>query len=405
MAMPEPDLDVVVKDSPFVLLRPPADKPRGGVLLGKAVEDTGSGSGGKVFHQYFPATLTRATFTDGTIMPEEKFTNAMKKRIFLSHKDSAVLAKLMKEKTAQLEILRDLSIQKPPVRILFRNVDYDLLKLDLFTGAATVSKRFAILPLAGIEDETIPLEDLDRVKAWTEEEPAQPQQTPQSSTLQHEVTVHHKQDTVMAEDGSRRVRIVLVKGRAIPDKHATLQQAARWAGTTNQPRDMSLQNVLVALDPAWWFHLIHITEPAPNSQNSKQEEFSHQLYIRLCQIFATELSQEMDSVAKKAESKPGSKAGGKAVTFRRLQTMISDVQTFAELFAVAVLSAHSLDKLEDVIDALRNMLYRLLAAKGEHGWVLQKPTDVDLFCPPWYWWRHNPAGPHSRRDADNNVIE
>lgn len=65
----------------------------------------------------------------------------------------------MKEKMGQLEILRDLSIQKPPVWFLFRNVDHHLLKLDVFTGAATVGKRFAILPLVGIEDETIPLDE------------------------------------------------------------------------------------------------------------------------------------------------------------------------------------------------------------------------------------------------------
>ena len=55
--------------------------------------------------------------------------------------------------------------------------------------------------------------------------------------------------------------------------------------------------------------------------------------------------------------------------------------------------------------ALRNQLYRLLASKGEHGWILQKPTEADLFCPPWYYWRHHPAGPHSRRDDAGNVIE
>ena len=410
MALPEPDLDALLKEAPFVLIRPTRDKPRGPVLLGKIVEHQASGP--KYFHQYFPSTLTRATSTEGAVVPEEKFDSGtslnkmIPSRIFLAHKDLKTLALLMKEKTAQLETLRDLSLQRPPVRVLYRNVDYDLLSIDVFTGAATVSKRYAVLPLGGVEDETVALDDFDRLKSWEKEPVVEGNAAPAPQPIvQHQVTVHQKPDTVMAEDGTRRVRIVLAKGREIKEKSITLQRSARWAGTANQPRDMSLQNVLVALDPAWWYHLCHITEPAPNSEHTKPEEFGQQLYNRLCQIFATELSQEMDSVAKKAEPKAGGKAGGKATTFRRLQTMINDVRTFGELFAVAVLSGHSDDKLEELIDALRNLLYRLLASKGDHGWVLQKPTEADLFCPPWYYWRHHPAGPNSRRDDLGNVIE
>ena len=60
-ALPEPDLDALLKDAPFVLMRPSKEKPRGPVLFEKIVEAVSWGP--KFFHQYFSSTLTRATST------------------------------------------------------------------------------------------------------------------------------------------------------------------------------------------------------------------------------------------------------------------------------------------------------------------------------------------------------
>ena len=146
------------------------------------------------------------------------------------------------------------------------------------------------------------------------------------------------------------------------------------------PRDLSLNEIICVFDPAWWYHLVQTVELPVNSHRTKMEEFSFQLKACVTYHFDSELRAEMDTVTAKQE-KAKDKAEAKA-PFRRIHSAINDLTVLAEIFAVAVLSNHEHEKIEDLIHVLRNQLFRLMGWRGAHGWVQQALTVCEMLRIP-----------------------
>ena len=104
-----------------------------------------------------------------------------------------------------------------------------------------------------------------------------------------------------------------------------------------------------------------------------------------------------------AEKRTGKDDPNNVALFRPIHSVIDDTVCIAHQLAVIVRSKAPGEMIHQLVQVLRNYLFRLL---GRKKIAVEKPSSENLICPPWYYRMKNPHGSSpAKRGPDGEVIE
>ena len=369
--------------------------PRGDPTQGFVLPNAAGGAPAFLFQEFDVATSGRK-IDPATSVPvlDVAFNNAMVNRAFIKCLTVQEMVSIITTQTTALEKYRDLFSLPLPIRITYQGADYQILSFESLQGCANIVKYFIVQPWQPPRPQRITLKDFGEIALWEAPVAVVPANTPAPSV----VSVTIQRDSYMDTSGSIRYKGVYAKGRPIPDDSDSLKLGASLAGMQNFPWPMNLQNYVVCLDPAWWAHLAEFVVTSQNTLETPAEAFAASVRLALETFMALERSAELSAEKRTAKDDPHNVA-----LFRPIHSVIDDTVAIAHQLAVNVRSKAPLQMIHELVQVLRNFIFRLL---GRKKIAVEKPSSENLICPPWYYRMKNPQGASpAKRGPDGEVIE